>query len=151
MLRSDLPDGLFHVVARAVYGARIYADDTDRRRFVDLLQRCTETYRWTCHAYCLMATHYHLILDARRRDVSAGVRYLNGCHAQRFNLRHERYGALFAERFSARVIEDEQYLYDACSYVLLNPVKAGLCDTVEGVGLVVQQLRPRSDLTPRSA
>jgi hypothetical protein len=28
------------------------------------------------------------------------------------------------------VIEDEQYLCDACAYVLLNPVKAGLCDRV---------------------
>jgi len=38
---------------------------------------------------------------------------------------------LFAGRYSARSIENEQYLYEACSYVLLNPVKARLCDRVE--------------------
>jgi putative transposase len=126
--RSSLPDGFFHVVARGVHGAAIYRDDIDRKRFVRLLLRCVETYRWECYAYCLMRTHYHLVVDARRKDLSAGIQYLNGRHAQRFNRRHERYGALFAERFSTRVIESEEYLYDACAYVLQNPVKAGLCD-----------------------
>jgi putative transposase len=46
----------------------------------------------------------------------------------RFNTKYELFGAVFANRFSARVIESEEYLYEACSYVLLNPVRAGLCD-----------------------
>ena len=52
-------------------------------------------------------------------------------YATYFNRRHGRFGHVFAGRFSARVIENEQYLYDACAYVVLNPVKAGLCDKVE--------------------
>jgi putative transposase len=131
LLRSSLPDGFFHVVARGVFGARLYLDDADRRDFIRLLDGCIETYRWECWAYCLMTTHYHLVLEARRKDLSDGVQRLNCCYARSFNGRHERYGALFAERFSARVVESEEYLYDACSYVLLNPVKAGLCDTVD--------------------
>ena len=126
--RSSLPDGFFHIVARAVFGARIYVDDVDRRCFVQLLRISGRTYDWRLHAYCLMSTHYHLVLEARQRDLSAGVQFLNGRHAQAFNHRHGRYGALFAERFTSRVIESEEYLYDACAYVLLNPVKAGLCD-----------------------
>jgi REP element-mobilizing transposase RayT len=131
LLRSSLPDGFFHVVARAVYRAHLYRDDVDRRTFVGLLRRCCETYNWECHAYCLMSTHYHLVLEARRTELSAGVQYLNGRHAQRFNWRHERYGALFAERFSTRVVESEEHLFEACAYALLNPVKAGLCERVE--------------------
>jgi putative transposase len=131
LLRSSLPDGFFHVVSRAVFGARLYLDDTDRRSFVGMFERCSERYRWECHAYCLMSTHYHLVLEARRRDLSSGIQYLNGRHAQTFNRRHTRYGALFAERFSARVIESEVYLYDACAYVLQNPVSAGICDRPE--------------------
>jgi putative transposase len=130
--RSSLPpEGFFHVVARGVFRARIYLDDADRRGFVRLLERCIETYRWTCHAYCLMSTHYHLVVDAELHALSSGMQRLNGCHALGFNRRHRRYGALFAERFSSRVIESEEYLFDACAYVLLNPVKAGLCDRAE--------------------
>ena len=47
--------------------------------------------------------------------------------AREFNRRHHRFGHLFAERFTARVIEGDEYLFDACAYVVLNPVKAGLC------------------------
>jgi putative transposase len=129
--RSSLPDGFFHVVSRAVFDARIYRDDLDRRCFLHLLRTSSETHHWRLHAYCLMATHYHLVLDARQPELSAGIQFLNGRHAQAFNQRHKRYGALFAERFTARVIESEEYLYDACAYVLLNPVKAGLCDRAE--------------------
>jgi putative transposase len=131
LLRSSLPDGFFHVVSRAVYRARLYEDDADRRGFVGLLRDCCKAYNWQCFAYCLMSTHYHLVLEARCAELSAGLQRLNGRHAQRFNRRHGRYGALFAERYSARVVESEEYLYEACAYVVLNPVKAGLAAGVE--------------------
>jgi putative transposase len=131
LLRSELPDGFFHVVSRAVSGAQIYLDNADRRRFVRLLRHCADTYRWTPHAYWLMTTHYHLVVEARQRDLSAGMQQLNARHARAFNARHGRYGALFAERFSTRSIESEEYLYEACAYVLLNPVKAGLAVSVD--------------------
>jgi putative transposase len=129
--RSALPDGYFHVFSRGALGTAIYADDLDRLRFVDLLRRCETRSRWRCHAYCLMTTHYHLVLETRRIDLSRGLHWLNWCHARAFNGRHDRRGHLFAERFSARVIESEEYLFDACAYVVLNPVKARLCDRPE--------------------
>jgi putative transposase len=129
--RSCLPDGFFHVVSRGVFGARIYSDAGDRRRFVELLEQSAKDHRWDCYAYCLMSTHYHLVVESRRRDLSAGMHALNFRHALGFNKRHGRYGALFAERFSARLVEHEQYLYEACAYVVLNPVRAGLCDGAE--------------------
>jgi putative transposase len=52
-------------------------------------------------------------------------------YARRFNARHGLFGHVFSERFSARVIDTEEYLFDACDYVLLNPVNAGLCERVE--------------------
>jgi REP element-mobilizing transposase RayT len=74
-----------------------------------------------------MTTHYHLVVGCRRPDLSRGVHRLNGRYAVDFNRRYGRFGHLFAERFSARLIESEDYLFDACAYVVLNPVKAGLC------------------------
>lgn len=129
--RSSLPDGFFHVVSRGVFGARIFLDDVDRTKFVARLWRCAETYRWVCQAFCLMSTHYHLVVESAPADLSRGLQQLNGRHALAFNHRHGRWGHLFAERYSVRLIESEEYLYEACSYVLLNPVKAGLCDRVE--------------------
>ena len=125
--RSSLPDGFFHVTARGIPERAIYLDDPDRASFVRLLRRTEARHGWLCHAYCLLTTHYHLVVECTRASLSDGLRELNGLHARAFNQRHGRFGHLFSERFSTRAIESEEYLYEACAYVLLNPVKAGIC------------------------
>jgi putative transposase len=52
---------------------------------------------------------------------------LNGIYAQGFNEKHGRAGHLWGDRFVSRVIEDDDYLREACAYVVRNPVRAGLC------------------------
>src|SRR3712207_3976039 len=74
-----------------------------------------------------MDNHYHLIVDCAQSDLSDGMQWLNGVYAQRFNERRGRYGHLFAARFSARAIVDERQLEQTLAYVLMNPVKAGIC------------------------
>jgi putative transposase len=129
--RTSLPDGYFHVISRAVFGSNVFRDGSDRRVFLRLLRSCEEVNGWSCHAFCLMTTHYHLLVEATRRELSRGVQRLNGRYAVTFNRRHDRYGHVFAERFTARAIDGEEYLYDACAYIVLNPVRAGLCDRPE--------------------
>jgi putative transposase len=92
-----------------------------------LLRDVVARGRWSCHAYCLMGTHYHLVLESDRDALSAGVQRLNGVYAQLFNRRHGRTGHLFGDRFHAWVIVDEDHLRATCAYVLENPVRAGLC------------------------
>ena len=105
-----------------------HSDDADRRLFLKLLVRTTKRCGWELQAFCLMTTHYHLVVTTPVRRLSAGMQWLNGVYAQRFNRRYERFGHLFAGRYGARSIESEDYLGRACEYVLLNPVRAGLCE-----------------------
>ena len=129
--RTSLPDGYFHVFSRGVAGGPIFLDNADRSFFLTTITLCEQRHRWICYAFTLLSTHYHLVLETSLADLSAGLQRLNGRYAHRFNKRHGRFGHVFAERFSAKVIESEQYLYDVCAYVVLNPVSAGLCDRVE--------------------
>ncbi len=84
---------------------------------------------WTCHAFCLMTNHYHLIVEAERPDLSRGMHRLNGRYAQLFNRRHGRDGHLFRGRYSVYVIDCETRLEASCRYVIENPVRAGLSQT----------------------
>ena len=127
MLRSSLPDGYFHVYARGVANCPLFRDDTDRSMFLEIFARCERRNYWACVALSLLSTHYHVVVEARRDGLSAGMQVLNGRYAKAFNRRHRRFGHLFAERFSARLIDSEEYLEDVCRYVLQNPVRAGLC------------------------
>jgi REP element-mobilizing transposase RayT len=125
-LRRDLPDGVLHVVARGVNGAFVFRDDDDRRLLLSLLAVAVRRHRLRVHALCLMGTHYHLVVESVVADLSRALHLVNGSYALEFNARHGRFGHLFADRFSARPIESEEHLAEACRYVVLNPVRAGL-------------------------
>ena len=126
-LRTELPDGVFHVTTRGVDRCHIYRDDADRLSFLRLLADCVNRFEWTVHAFCLMTTHYHLIVHATIPQLWRGMHRLNGVHALRFNKRHGRTGHLFGDRYASWVVEDDDYFAAACEYVLNNPVRAGLC------------------------
>jgi REP element-mobilizing transposase RayT len=129
-LRSELPDGVYHVTARSVAGGELFVDDEDRRAFLWLLGFVVVNGQLECRAYCLMGTHYHLLLEGRRDRLSEGMKCLNGRYARRFNERHDRHGHVFADRYSAYVIKDEAHLEETCRYIAANPVRAGLCESV---------------------
>jgi putative transposase len=130
-LRSDLPDGIYHVTARGVDRTPIVRDDDDRRTFLVRLGDVVSRFDWCVHALCLMNTHYHLVIEASRVALSDGMKRLNGLYAQGFNDRHGRSGHVFGDRFWASLVESEEYLEAVCSYVVWNPVRAELCDEPE--------------------
>lgn len=129
--RIQLANGLYHVTARGVAEYALFCDQGDRRLFIDLLRTTIRRCQWECHAYCLMTTHYHLLVQTRAPNLAAGMHFLNGRYAQLFNERYGRLGHLFFRRYAATMIGSEEQLAQAWQYVLDNPVRAGLCSRAE--------------------
>lgn len=129
--RSDLPDGIFQVTTRGVFEVDVYLDTADRVRFLRLLAANARRCSWRVEAFCLMTTHYHLVVATAVERLPAGMQRLNGDYARTFNKRHGRRGHLWSERYSSWVIEDGPHLENTIRYVLLNPVRAGLCQDPE--------------------
>jgi putative transposase len=127
-LRIVLPDGLYHVISRGNAGGDIYLDLRDRNAFLRTLNLVVQRFSWLCHAYCLMRNHYHLLVETPRPNLPLGMRQLNGVFAQRFNRRHERCGHLFQARYRSILVEKETHLLATARYIVLNPVRAGICD-----------------------
>jgi REP element-mobilizing transposase RayT len=130
-LRIEIPGVLYHVTSRGNAREPIVEDDSDRRSFLDVLGTVVDRYGWTCHAYCLMTNHYHLVVDTPDANLSRGMRQLNGVFTQRFNRRHGRVGHVFQGRFKAILVERESHALELARYVVLNPVRAGLVDAAE--------------------
>ena len=68
--RSALPDGPFHVMSHAVQGQRLFWNDDDRRKYLELLQIVVERERWRLMTFALMDNHVHLLVFAETTRLS---------------------------------------------------------------------------------
>ena len=93
--------------------------------------QAVERHGWSCLAYCLLDTHLHLVVGTPRPNLGAGMKWLLGPYAQRFNERHERDGHLFRGRFYSKRIRTPAHLISAITHVVLNPVRAGIVERPE--------------------
>ena len=122
-LRVEFSGAIYHLTSRGNARQKVFFTDTDRELFLDTLSQVVSRYGWICHAYCLMANHYHLLVETPKANLSLGMRQLNGMYTQSFNRRHNRVGHLFQGRFKAILVEKESYLLELCRYIVLNPVR----------------------------
>jgi putative transposase len=126
-LRTDVSDATHHIAALAVERERVFREPADRRRLLALLGAIVDLYAWNCRAFCLMGTHFHLIVHTPEPNLSRGMQHLCGVYAQWFNWKYGRRGHLFGRRFGSVHIVSDEHLFEAHRYVALNPVRAGLC------------------------
>jgi putative transposase len=125
--RVQAADAIYHITGRGNSGRPIFRDDRDREVFLLLLGLLVERYGWHCYGYCLMTTHYHLLVMTPKPDLARGMQWLNGVYAQRFNRRHAHGGHVFRGRYNSTHVEREGHLVELHRYLSLNPVRAGIC------------------------
>ncbi|MFH1258651.1 MAG: transposase [Elusimicrobiota bacterium] len=126
-LRISYEGAVYHLTSRGNNRGGIFRTVKDRQYFLQLLAEVAKRYQWLCYAYCLMDNHYHLVMETVLGNVSKGMRQLNGEYTQYFNFVHKRVGHLFQGRFKGILVEKDSHLLEVCRYVVLNPVRAKMC------------------------
>lgn len=125
--RPQVAGGVYHITARGNRRQPIFLDDRDRHSFLTLLEDVVGRHGWRIHAYCLMPNHFHLLVETTEANISIGMQRLNFRYAQWFNHRHDLDGHLFQGRFHSVLAESTWYVVELARYIVLNPVRAGLC------------------------
>ena len=92
----------------------------------------------TIIAYCLMPTHYHVLVRVKLQtsdvfktfevssQVSRAMQKFLISYTKAINKRFERVGSLFQGQFQAKPIQSYPHLLNLCVYIHANPVKDGL-------------------------
>jgi REP-associated tyrosine transposase len=127
-LRIVFPGALYHLIARGNNRERCFLAEDDFLVFLEVLEQVLERFSWLLYAHCLMDNHYHLEVETALPNLTAGMRQLNGRYAQGFNRRHRRCGHVFQARYRAILIERQTHLLRTARYIVLNPVRAGICN-----------------------
>lgn len=64
--------------------------------FLKLLEEVHERYRFVIHAYCLLGSHYHAIVQTPDGNLSRGMQWLGLAYSSSFNAKRRRRGRLRA-------------------------------------------------------
>lgn len=122
-----LYDGCYaHIFSRSIEKRKIFESDDEFRIFKSLLSRYKTSF-FLIHHYCLMQTHFHLVVSILNLGgFSQALKMIKWNYTHIYNERHQRQGPLWENRFHSMLIENETYLYACGLYVEHNPVEAGL-------------------------
>jgi putative transposase len=127
-LRIEYAGAAYHVMARGNQGRAIYADDLDRKVWLETLGEACEKTGWRIHAWVMMGNHYHLLVETPEGNLVAGMKWFQGTYTQRYNSRHTVFGHLYQGRYKALVVDGAagNYFGVVSTYIHLNPARAGL-------------------------
>ena len=124
-----LYDGCFsHVFTRALKECWIFDHPSDFNFFKHLLLEAKQKHPFGIHHYCLMNTHFHLVVSIPKVEhFSKALKLIKSRYTWWVNQKKNRSGSIWRERFRGMLIENERYLNVCGQYVEWNPVKAGMC------------------------
>ena len=132
-VRIEFPGAIYHVMARGDRSESIVRDDEDRRTFFANTRRRCERAGFRVHAYVLMTNHYHLLLETKEPNLSRGMAWLQNAFTRRINTRHRLWGHVFGGRYKAILVEPGNCFWALLDYIHLNPVRAGLVKSRDGL------------------
>ena len=129
--RLDAPGTLHHVIIRGIERGAIVRDDDDRMEFLRRAGMLAEHTATTIYAFALMTNHAHILLKSGEQGLPRYMRRLLSGYAQYFNRRYNRAGHLFQNRYTSIICEEEAYFDKLIAYIHLNPLRAGLVNSIE--------------------
>jgi REP element-mobilizing transposase RayT len=107
-------------------GMNIFDDQSDRERFLDLVQESIIRFKYRIHAFCLMTNHVHFAMQVGDISLSKIIQNISFRYTRYFNKKAKRIGHLFQGRYKALLVEPSSYLLQLIRYIHINPLRANI-------------------------
>jgi len=122
-LRIQYPNAWYHVTCRGNARTPIFRGDSDRYKFLALLEESSLDFNVEVHCYCLMRNHFHLLVKTPLANLDRFMHRFNTAYIVFFNWHHKRCGHLYQGRYKAILVDADNYLLELTRYIHLNPVR----------------------------
>jgi REP element-mobilizing transposase RayT len=122
---------LFHIATRSSAKRAIFPTDGDRDELLRLVQVAFRKYGVACHAYCVLTTHFHVLVTPQEDNLSRAMQWLNSRYAEGFNAGYGVHGHVVGARYSSTHVASDAHLLHLMAYLAYNPIEAGLCQRPE--------------------
>jgi putative transposase len=124
--RIEFEGGFYHVIVRGNQRQKVFREEKDFLKYLEFLSDYKDRYEFWLHAYVLMETHVHLLLETGQVPLSKILQGVNQRFTMYFNWRHGTVGHLFQGRYKAILCDRDAYLLSLVKYLHCNPVRAGM-------------------------
>lgn len=124
--RERSSSGIYHIMIRGINKQDIFMDDEDKKKFVVTIKKYKNICGYSVFGYCLMRNHVHLLLKEDKETITQAMKRIGTSYVYWYNMKYDRSGHLFQDRFKSELVEDDEYLLTVLRYIHQNPLKAGL-------------------------
>ena len=78
-----------------------------------------------------MSNHIHLLIREEEESLEQIFKRIGSKYVYWYNVKYQRKGHLFQDRFKSETVENETYFLTVIRYIHQNPVKAGICEKID--------------------
>jgi len=109
------------------YGINLCETEEEYAIFLEILERTLASFTWNLHAFCLTKTHYYLLVDTPKGNLSEGMRFFSSQYAQRIQRARGTNGHFFRGSYQATPVEaTAEFLAAAANDIHLEPARQKL-------------------------
>ena len=126
--RYFIPGYIWHLTHRCHKKEFLLKFNKDKKNWMSWLFEAKKRYGLSILNYVVTSNHVHLLVlcEKNQNVVSKSMQLIAGRTAQKYNLRKNRQGAFWQDRYHATAIEYDTHLIQCMIYIDLNMVRAGV-------------------------
>lgn len=125
-------NGYLHVMSRGNNRRNVFIKQKDYKFYLWLAGKYKREAAVKIIHYCLMPNHVHFLVEVSpESNLASFMKRLNLVYFFHFRKKRGYVGHLWQGRYKSKILDKDSYFIRCGKYIELNPVRAGLCRTLE--------------------
>ncbi len=116
----------YHVLVRGNGKQRIFLDDEDKEKILQIFKKYSDVDLLKLIAYCILDSHAHFLLKIEKYNLSTIMKKVNITYAYYYNCKYDRTGHVFYDRFKSACISDQEYILPVIRFIHNDPINDGI-------------------------